>query len=143
MDDDLLQASALWPVIVYFVAILATVGAMLAIPYFAAQRRLGRERAEPFESGILAAGDTHIRLAVHFYPVAIFFVIFDLEAIFIFAWAVSLREAGWLGYCEMLVFIGVLLVALVYLWRLGALDWRTARQKLQDFEARDRPCAGR
>jgi NADH-quinone oxidoreductase subunit A len=145
MNDDLVQATELWPVIVYFIAILVIVGAMLVVPYFAAQRRLDRSRAEPFESGIVPMGDTHIRLAVHFYPVAIFFVIFDLEAIFIFAWAVSFREVGWLGYIEMLIFIGVLLVALVYLWRVGALDWRTARQKLQDLQLQDERserCAG-
>lgn len=145
MNDDLVQAGELWPVIVYFVAILATVGVMLAVPYFAAPRRIGRALAEPFESGIVPMGDTHIRLAVHFYPVAIFFVIFDLEAIFIFAWAVSLREVGWLGYTEMLIFIGVLLAALVYLWRVGALDWRTARQRLQDLQRQDdrsERCAG-
>lgn len=143
MNDDLVQAHELWPVIVYFIAILAIVGAMLAMPYFAAQRRRGgRERAEPFESGIVPQGDTRVRLAVHFYPVAIFFVIFDLEAIFIFAWAVSFRESGWLGYVEMLIFIGVLLAALVYLWRVGALDWRTARQKFQDLQASPERCAG-
>lgn len=145
VSDDLVQADELWPVIVYFVAILATVGAMLAIPYFAAQRRLDRGGADPFESGIVPMGDTHLRLAVHFYPVAIFFVIFDLEAIFIFAWAVSFRESGWLGYSEMLIFVGVLLAALVYLWRVGALDWRTARQQLQDAQRKDlrsERCAG-
>lgn len=142
MNDDLVRATELWPVIVYFIAILVIVGAMLAVPYFAAQRRRDRDRAEPFESGIVPMGDTRVRFAVHFYPVAIFFVIFDLEAIFIFAWAVSFRETGWLGYLEMLIFIGVLLVALVYLWRVGALDWRTARQKLQDLQARDSRCAG-
>jgi NADH-quinone oxidoreductase subunit A len=54
---------------------------------------------------------------------AMFFVIFDLEAVFIFAWAVSVRETGWAGYAEMLVFTGILLAALIYLWRLGALEW--------------------
>ena len=102
-----------------------------------AQHRREKATEQPFESGIVPVGDTHIRLAVHFYPVAIFFVIFDLEAIFIFAWAVAFREAGWLGYAEMLVFIGLLLVALVYLWKIGALDWRTARQKLQDATLND------
>ncbi len=59
-----------------------------------------------------------------------FFVIFDLEAVFIFAWAVSLRQAGWAGYTEMLFFIGILVAALVYIWRLGGLDWGTTKQKL-------------
>jgi NADH-quinone oxidoreductase subunit A len=60
---------------------------------------------------------------VRFYLVAVLFVIFDLEAVFIFAWAVAARQAGWAGYIEILVFIGVLAAALAYLWRVGALDW--------------------
>jgi NADH-quinone oxidoreductase subunit A len=54
-----------------------------------------------------------------------FFVIFDLETIFIFAWAVVVQELGWAGYIEILVFVGILIAVLVYLWRLGALDWTT------------------
>jgi NADH-quinone oxidoreductase subunit A len=67
---------------------------------------------------------------VHFYLVAMFFVIFDLEAVFLYAWAVAVRELGWAGYAEAIVFIVVLLVGLAYLWRQGALDWgTTARMK--------------
>ena len=57
-----------------------------------------------------------------------FFVIFDLEAVFIFAWAVAARELGWAGYWEIFVFIAILAAALVYLWRLGALDWGPSRR---------------
>ena len=74
-------------------------------------------------------GSARVRLSAKFYLLAMFFVIFDLETVFIFAWAVSAREVGWPGYLEILVFIGVLAVALVYLWRLGALDWETAREQ--------------
>ncbi len=63
-----------------------------------------------------------MRLDVRFYLIAVFFVIFDLEAVFIFGWAVGVRELGWAGYTSIVVFIGVLLAALVYLWRAGALD---------------------
>jgi NADH-quinone oxidoreductase subunit A len=132
MNADFVQVSQLWPLIAYFAAVLAVVGAMLAIPRLLAQSRHDRFTDEPFESGVLPVGDVHVRLAVQYYPVAIFFVIFDLEAIFIFAWAVAFRETGWTGYIEMLVFILVLLAALVYLWKIGALDWRTRRQRLQD-----------
>lgn len=105
---------------------------MLLLPMLLSASRRRRYTEQPFESGILPAGAVHVRLAVHFYPIALFFVIFDLEAIFIFAWAVAFREAGWLGYIEMLFFIGILTASLVYLWKIGALDWRTKRQKLQD-----------
>ncbi|MGZ8219042.1 NADH-quinone oxidoreductase subunit A [Methylomagnum sp.] len=130
--DDFVQVSQLWPLIGYFIAVLVVVGAMLGIPQLLGRGRHGRYTEEPYESGIVPVGDVHVRLAVQYYPVAIFFVIFDLEAIFIFAWAVSFREAGWMGYVEMLVFIGILLATLVYLWRVGALDWRTRRQRCQD-----------
>lgn len=130
--NDFVQVSQLWPLIGYFAAVLVVVGAMLLIPRLLARGRHGRYTEEPFESGVVPAGDVHVRLAVQYYPVAIFFVIFDLEAIFIFAWAVAFREAGLLGYVEMLVFIGILLASLVYLWKIGALDWRTRRQRLQD-----------
>lgn len=132
MDFDRVQAENLVPIAIYFLLVLAVVAVMLAVPHFVAQTRHSQARDEPFESGIVSVGDTHLQLAVHFYPVAIFFVIFDLEAIFIFAWAVAFREVGWPGYLEMLVFVGVLLAALVYLWKAGALEWRTRRQRLQD-----------
>ena len=132
MNFDRVQIADPGPVLIYFLLVLAVVAIMLAIPRLIAPQRSGAARNVPFESGIVAVGDTHLRLGVHFYPIAIFFVIFDLEAIFIFAWAVAVREVGWAGYLEMVVFVGVLLAALVYLWKLGALDWRTRRQRLQD-----------
>ncbi|CAL1239827.1 NADH-quinone oxidoreductase subunit A [Candidatus Methylocalor cossyra] len=130
--NDFVEVSELWPLIGYVAAVLAVVGAMLAIPRLLVWSRHGRYTDEPFESGVVPAGDVHVRLAVQYYPVAILFVIFDLEAVFIYAWAVAFREVGWPGYLEMLVFILVLLAALVYLARIGALDWRTRRQRLQD-----------
>ncbi|MGX2038952.1 NADH-quinone oxidoreductase subunit A [Methylocaldum sp. MU1018] len=136
MNVDLVQVSDLWPFIAYIAAIIVVVAAMLAIPYLLAQHRHGRATDEQFESGIVPVGDIHVRLSIQFYPVAIFFVIFDLESVFIFAWAVAFREAGWVGYIEMSVFIGILLAALFYLWQIGALDWRTTRQKLQDARLR-------
>jgi NADH-quinone oxidoreductase subunit A len=66
---------------------------------------------------------------VKFYLIAMFFVVFDLESVFIFAWAVAGRELGWPGYWELAVFAGVLIAVLVYLWRLGALDWGTVRRQ--------------
>jgi NADH-quinone oxidoreductase subunit A len=68
---------------------------------------------------------------VHFYITALLFIIFDLEVVFLFAWAVAVRENGWAGFIEISVFIGILTVALFYLWRVGALDWRTQIQRRQ------------
>jgi len=108
---------------VYFFAVVALVAFMILLSYFLGERHRERATGEPYESGILSTGTARVRFDVKFYLVAVFFVVFDLEAVFIFAWAVSLRELKWAGYVEILIFIGVLMAALVYLWRLGALEW--------------------
>ncbi len=114
---------ALWPLTVYFVLVIGLLVFMVAFSYILGQRHRERATGVPYESGVASTGTARIRFDIKFYLVAMFFVIFDVEAVFIFAWAVALREAGWTGYIEMLIFIGVLLAALLYLWRLGALDW--------------------
>ncbi|MDQ8037302.1 MAG: NADH-quinone oxidoreductase subunit A, partial [Pedobacter sp.] len=68
-------------------------------------------------------GGARMRLSAKFYLVAMLFVIFDVEALFLYAWAVSAREVGWMGFIEVTVFVLFLLAGLVYLWRIGALDW--------------------
>jgi NADH-quinone oxidoreductase subunit A len=74
-------------------------------------------------SGMLPTGSARLRLSAKFYLVAMLFVIFDVEALYLFAWAVSVRESGWAGLIEATVFIAILLAGLAYLWRIGALDW--------------------
>jgi NADH-quinone oxidoreductase subunit A len=96
---------------------------MLAISFVLGQRHDDRATGSPYEAGIVSEGSARLRLTASFYLVAMFFVVFDLEAAFIFAWAVAGRELGWSGYGEVAVFIGVLLATLTYLWRVGALDW--------------------
>jgi NADH-quinone oxidoreductase subunit A len=120
----------IWPLILYLVLVAGLVVLMLLVPHFLGGRRRSRSVHEPYECGIVPVGSAHFRVPIPFYLFAIFFVIFDLEAVFLFAWAIAVEEAGWLGFIEALVFIVILLVALIYLWRLGALDWRTQRQKL-------------
>ncbi|HSJ55015.1 MAG TPA: NADH-quinone oxidoreductase subunit A [Anaerolineae bacterium] len=96
---------------------------MLVVSHLLGERRERGETAVPYESGMLPTTSARLRFGVKFYMVALFFVIFDLEAAFLLTWAIAFRDLGWAGYVEALVFIGVLLVALVYLWRVGALDW--------------------
>jgi NADH-quinone oxidoreductase subunit A len=119
----------LWPLGVYFIAVLALVGAILGVSYLLGQRHSDRATGAPYESGIVSEGSARVRLSAKFFLVAMFFVIFDLETVFIVAWAVAGRELGWAGYWEMLVFAGVLLVTLGYLWRIGALDWGSIRSR--------------
>lgn len=129
MNTEAILAANLLPLIVYFGAILFITAVMLGGAYFLGQKHHAKAADEPFESGIVATGDVHIRFSVHFYLLAIFFVIFDMETVFLFAWAVALEESGWSGYIEALIFIVILIATLVYLGAIGALDWRTRRQR--------------
>ncbi|MFZ0661462.1 MAG: NADH-quinone oxidoreductase subunit A [Acidobacteriaceae bacterium] len=112
-----------WPLAVYFGIVLFIVTTMIAVSSVLGQRHSEPATRTPFESGIVSTGSAHVRLSVKFYLIAMFFVVFDLEAVFVFLWAVGGRELGWAGYGEVLIFIGVLAVTLAYLWRTGALDW--------------------
>ncbi len=113
----------LWPLAIYSTSVLIVVAAMIGISYLLGERHRDRATGEPYESGILSTGSARVRLSIHFYLVAMYFVIFDLEVVYLFAWAVAVPELGWLGYCEVLIFVGILLAALIYLWRIGGLDW--------------------
>lgn len=117
----------LWPLGAYFLLVVLLVAGMLLLSYFLGERHRDTATDVPYESGILPTGSAETRFSAKFYLIAMFFVIFDLEAVFIFAWAVAARELGWLGYGEIALFIGILLAALVYLARLGALDWGSSR----------------
>ena len=116
----------IWPLAVYFALVLLIVAAMLSVSYVLGQRHSEPATTAPFESGIVSEGSANVRLSVKFYLIAMFFVVFDLESVFIFLWAVGGRELGWAGYGEVLIFIGVLVATLAYLWRTGALDWYAA-----------------
>lgn len=119
-----------WPLAVYFAAVLLIVAVMLSLSHVLGQRHHEPATGSQYESGIVSQGSAHSRLSVKFFLVAVFFVVFDLEAIFLFLWAVAGRELGWPGYAETLIFAGVLLAAFVYLLRTGALDWyQTADEK--------------
>jgi len=122
---------SLWPFGLYFFLVIATVAGMLLVSFVLGQRHNDRATGAPYEAGIVSEGSARVRLSAKFYLTAMFFVVFDLEAAFVFAWAVAGRELGWKGYWEMLIFIGVLLVALAYLWRVGALDWGASNRRSQ------------
>lgn len=116
-----------WTLAVYFAAVIFIVVVMLSLSYVLGQRHSEPATGTTYESGIMAEGSAHVRLSVKFYLVAMFFVVFDLESIFIFLWAVAGRELGWSGYVEAVIFIGVLSATLAYLWRTRSLDWYQPR----------------
>jgi NADH-quinone oxidoreductase subunit A len=113
----------LWPLLLFFALVLILAAGMLGLSYVLGERHREKETGKPYESGIPPTGSGRLRFDVKFYLIAMFFVVFDLEAAFLFAWAIAFRDLGWLGYVEVVVFVGVLMVALIYLWRVGALDW--------------------
>jgi len=123
MNGPAINDVTLWPLAVYFTAIVVIIAGMIGLSFVLGQRHRERSTDEPYESGIVSTGGAQARFDVKFYLVAVVFLVFDLEAAFLYAWAVAVREAGWAGYIEVLVFVGVLAAALVYLWRLGVLDW--------------------
>jgi NADH-quinone oxidoreductase subunit A len=112
-----------WALAIFIVGVVGMCAFMLGIPVWLGGRDWGRAKNEPFESGVVPQGGARLRLSAKFYLVAMLFVIFDVEALFLYAWAVSAREVGWMGFIEVTVFVLFLLAGLLYLWRIGALDW--------------------
>jgi NADH-quinone oxidoreductase subunit A len=119
-----------WPFIVFGILALVIVGGMILLSYFLGERHSGKTTGEPYESGIPPSGNARLRFSSRFYLIAMFFVIFDLEAAFIMAWAVSFRELGIGGYIGMLIFIGILMVVLIYELSIGALDFGPQSKKI-------------
>ncbi|MEQ8692255.1 MAG: NADH-quinone oxidoreductase subunit A [Pseudomonadales bacterium] len=120
----------LWPFLIYALSVVALLAIALIVPRLVGAKTHHNEATDiPFESGVVPVGSAdQTRLTIEFYLIAMFFVIFDLETIFIFAWAVAFFELGWRGYVGASVFIIILMIALFYEWRTGALDWGQLRR---------------
>ena len=134
-----------WPFFFYFLLVVLMSGGIIGISYFLGQRHRQRATGEPFESGMKITGSARLRLNADFYLVAILFVVFDLESVFIFSWSAAVRELGWTGFAEVSVFIGILVCALVYLWRIGVFEFgsrgRPRRVAPTLGRGMPRPCA--
>lgn len=119
----------LFPLVLFSVIVIVLIMALTGVSHLLGQKRRDHATDEVYESGIVSVGSAQLKISVPFYLTAILFIIFDLEAVFLFAWAISIRETGWLGYAEVFIFIAILIAGLIYLWRSGALEWRTQRQR--------------
>ena len=115
-----------WSAVAFILAAIGLVVFMLTVPRLLGGRSKGLQKEEIFEAGVVGAGNARIRLSAKFYLVAIFFVIFDLEALYLYAYSVSVRETGWLGFAAAAIFIGVLIVGLIFELSLGAMNWSPA-----------------
>ena len=118
-----------WAFAVYVIGAICICLTMIGVAALLGGRAYGRAKNRPFESGIESVGNARLRFSAKFYLVAMFFVIFDVEALYLYAWSTSIRESGWVGFIEAAIFIFVLLAGLVYLVRIGALDWTPARSR--------------
>jgi NADH-quinone oxidoreductase subunit A len=123
LETQVENSFPLWPLLLYSAIVLSLVGAMLGLSYVLGQRHRERATDEPYEGGILSAGGARMRFSSQFYLIAMLFVIFDVETIFIMAWAIAFEELGWYGYFGVVIFVILLIVVLIYEWRNGALDF--------------------
>lgn len=112
----------IWPVVAYGAIVFVLVTAIVVISYLVGQRHRARSRDVPYESGIQPTGFARAASGLDYYMVALFFLVFDIEAAFVIAWAVAFHELGWPGYVAVVLFIATLVAGLVYIWKLGALD---------------------
>jgi NADH-quinone oxidoreductase subunit A len=119
----LAQNTTIWPFIAFAVIVFSLIGIMIGLSYVLGERHMEKTTNEPYESGIPPTGDARLRFSSSFYLIAMFFVIFDLDAAFIMLWAVSFRELGLPGYIGIVIFIAILMILLVYELSIGALDF--------------------
>jgi len=116
------QLNELWPLAAYFIILVLMLAGMMLLSSFLGPKTQSKAKHLPYESGIISISDNKTRFGSHFFLYAIFFVIFDLETIFLFAWVIAFEEVGMAGFIEATIFIVILLAALIYLVRVGALQ---------------------
>lgn len=111
------------PLLIQFALASGFAGAVVFLSWLIGYRRPTRAKMEPYECGMTPVGDARERFSVKFYLVAMLFILFDVEAVFLYPWAVILRRLKMFGFYEMLVYIVIVLVGFFYVWKKGALDW--------------------
>ncbi len=120
---------SLLALIIYGLLVLLLLGALLFLSSWLGEKKINPEKQRPYECGIIPTGSARFNYPVHFYLVAIFFLIFDVEAIYIFSWAVAFDRLGWSGWLQISFFIIVLLISLFYIWKKRGLEWGPPSRK--------------
>ena len=116
------------PLLIHILAASVVASAIVLLSWLLGKRRPTRAKLSPYECGMTPVGDARERFSVKFYLVAMLFILFDVEAVFLYPWAVILRDLKMFGFFEMLVYIAVILVGFFYVWKKGVLDWgKTSR----------------
>ena len=122
MPEDTVYNIPLWPMFLYAGIVVVLLGAILSLSYILGQHHSDRATSKPYEGGIEQTGSARLRFSAQFYLVAMLFVVFDIEAVFLMLWAVGFYELGWPGYIGASIFVAQLVVVLIYEWGTGALD---------------------
>jgi NADH-quinone oxidoreductase subunit A len=111
------------PLLLMFVLAGGLAGALIVVSTLVGKHKRTREKDQPYECGIRPTGDAREPFSVHFYMVALVFILFDIEAIFLYPWALVYRDLNVFGFVEMVLYIIILLAGYIFLWKKGALDW--------------------
>src|ERR1051326_630839 len=111
------------PLLMHFIIAGLLASAIVTLSWIIGQRKPTRAKMSPYECGMAPIGDARERFSVKFYMVAMLFILFDVEAVFLYPWAVILRDLKMFGFWEMMVYIGIVLVGFWYVWKKGVLDW--------------------
>ena len=125
MDPSLSLTQTYGPVFMILAFSLFVAVAMFTLATLMGPKNPTPEKDEPYECGSESTGAQYVKLSVKFYLTAILFVVFDIEAVFLYPWASMFRGLGWTGFVEMVVFLAILTLTLVYAWKKGALEWET------------------
>ena len=111
------------PVLIHFLVVVALAATIIGLSAWVGVKRPSRAKLTPYECGIPPVGDARERFTVSFYLVAMLFILFDVEAVFLYPWAVIFRSLKWFGFVEMFLYLAILLAGYAYIWKKGALDW--------------------
>jgi NADH-quinone oxidoreductase subunit A len=114
------------PLLIHLLVALALAGGIIIVSTLVGRHKYSRAKFQPYECGMAPTGDARERFPVKYYLVAMLFILFDVEAVFLYPWAILLRELKMFGFWEMLVYVSIVLVGLFYIWKKGALDWAEA-----------------
>ncbi|MDO8682712.1 MAG: NADH-quinone oxidoreductase subunit A [Armatimonadota bacterium] len=115
--------SAYFPVLILIILATGFAIGALALSYYVGPKRPNPAKVEPYECGMKPIGSARQRVPIRFYLIAMLFILFDIEIVFLYPWAVVFDQLGLFGFIEMVVFIAILTIGYVYVWRKGALEW--------------------
>ena len=116
------------PLLIHMLVAALVAGAIVVLSTLLGKHQYGRVKFQPYECGMNPTGNARERFSVKFYLVGMLFILFDVEAVFLYPWAIIYRELKLFGFVEMMVYIGIILVGFFYIWKKGALDWALARE---------------